>query len=126
MKCLSVKQPFAELIISGRKTIEIRNWKTNYRGELLIHASKIPDKTAINRFKLQEKDLIFGAVIGKVILIDCKAYKTNVEFIKDKKLHLAEDYKAGHHFGFVLKDPIRFKMPLPLNGRLGIFDVAYD
>ena len=38
MKCLSVSQPFAELIILGKKTIELRKWNTNYRGELLIHA----------------------------------------------------------------------------------------
>jgi predicted transcriptional regulator len=32
MKCLSVRQPFAELILSGRKMIELRSWNTNSRG----------------------------------------------------------------------------------------------
>ena len=39
MKCLSLKQPFAELVVSGRKTIELRMWNTRYRGEFLVHAS---------------------------------------------------------------------------------------
>ena len=40
MKCLSVCQPFADLIIQGKKTIELRKWNTKFRGEFLIHASK--------------------------------------------------------------------------------------
>ncbi len=123
MKCLSIKQPFAELIISGKKKIEIRNWKTNYRGELLVHASKVPEFSALNRFKIDVNAIKLGAVIGKVNIVDCKDYKNDAEFLKDKDLHLAEDYKKGHHFGFVLEDPIRFEKPIQLNGRLGIFDV---
>ncbi len=40
MKCLSVCQPFAELIVQGKKTIELRKWNTKFRGEFLIHAAK--------------------------------------------------------------------------------------
>ena len=50
MKALSLKQPFAELIVSGKKTIELRNWNTKFRGKFLIHASKIPDSEAMKRF----------------------------------------------------------------------------
>ncbi len=39
MKALSIKEPFATLIANGDKTIETRSRKTNYRGELFIHAS---------------------------------------------------------------------------------------
>ena len=39
MRVLSVKEPFATLILNGIKKIETRSWKTNYRGELFIHAS---------------------------------------------------------------------------------------
>jgi ASC-1-like (ASCH) protein len=37
-KCLSLRQPYAELIIAGRKTIEPRKWNTQFRGEFLVHA----------------------------------------------------------------------------------------
>jgi hypothetical protein len=40
MKVLSVRQPFASLICAGIKTVENRTWKTPYRGDILIHASK--------------------------------------------------------------------------------------
>lgn len=42
MKALSVKQPYAEQLARGTKRIEYRTWKTNYRGPLLIVASKTP------------------------------------------------------------------------------------
>ncbi len=42
MKALSVKQPWANLIVQGKKTIETRTWPTIYRGDLLICSSKRP------------------------------------------------------------------------------------
>ena len=47
MKALSVKQPWAELIASGRKTIEVRSWGTGHRGPLLIVASLNADPDAV-------------------------------------------------------------------------------
>lgn len=40
MLALSIKQPFASLIIGGVKPLEIRTWKTNYRGPVLIVAGQ--------------------------------------------------------------------------------------
>lgn len=42
MKALSVKQPWANMIASGEKSIETRTWATDYRGELLIVSSRKP------------------------------------------------------------------------------------
>jgi hypothetical protein len=42
MKALTVKQPYAQFIADGQKTIEVRSWVTKYRGELLITASAKP------------------------------------------------------------------------------------
>lgn len=39
MKVLSIKEPFASLISLSIKKIETRSWKTNYKGEIYIHAS---------------------------------------------------------------------------------------
>ena len=36
MKCLSICQPFAELIIQNKKIVELRKWNTNFRGEFLV------------------------------------------------------------------------------------------
>jgi hypothetical protein len=42
MKALSIKQPWASLIASGRKTIELRTWQTKYRGDFIVCASCSP------------------------------------------------------------------------------------
>jgi hypothetical protein len=43
MKELSIRQPWAWLIIAGHKDVENRSWTTTYRGPLLIHAARRPD-----------------------------------------------------------------------------------
>lgn len=43
MKALSIKQPWAALIVHGFKPVENRDWHCNYRGPLLIHAGKQED-----------------------------------------------------------------------------------
>ena len=40
MKAITVLQPWAWLLATGKKRCETRSWKTNYRGEILIHAGK--------------------------------------------------------------------------------------
>ena len=42
IRALSVRQPFANMIASGEKTIETRDWRPNFRGELLIVSTKFP------------------------------------------------------------------------------------
>ena len=124
MKCLSLKQPFADLVIDGKKTIELRGWNTKFRGTLLIQASMKPDVSACERRKIDAKILVVGAIIGKVELYDVKEYKNNKEFVRDKEEHLAlndiSDY--NYKYGFLLKNAVRFDKPMPLKGKLGIFD----
>lgn len=40
MKCITVSQPYASLIASGKKWVENRTWRTAYRGPLAIHAGR--------------------------------------------------------------------------------------
>lgn len=42
MKAISIKNPWATLILQEKKKIEYRTWQTSYRGPLLICASKKP------------------------------------------------------------------------------------
>ena len=44
LKVLTVKNPFAFLILAGVKKYEIRSWNTKYRGQLYIHSAKQPSK----------------------------------------------------------------------------------
>src|SRR3989344_4787890 len=43
LKAISLKQPWANLVASGKKSIETRKWKTPYRGDLVICSSKNPE-----------------------------------------------------------------------------------
>lgn len=122
MKCLSVSQPFADLIVSGKKTIELRKWNTNFRGEFLVHS---PLKIRINDYKRLKisKKLVTGAIIGKVEISDVKKYNLKSEVKADFKKHLASTDFFNRKYGFVLKNPKSFRIPIPYKGKLGFFDV---
>lgn len=86
MKALTIIQPWATLIASGHKMNETRSWKTNYRGEVLIHAGKNPKDYTSGCYiddpdgrHFQEagitpnnfEDLPRGSIIGKATLVNC-------------------------------------------------------
>jgi len=122
LKCLSISQPFADLIISGKKTIELRNWNTSLRGEFLIHA---PLKVRIddcNRLKINKK-FVTGAIIGKVEIYDVKKYNSSKEVTLDRKFHFSVKKFQKKTYGFILKNPRSFRIPIPWKGQLGFFDV---
>ncbi|MFO1533616.1 MAG: ASCH domain-containing protein [Thermoplasmatota archaeon] len=76
---MTIKQPWAELIASGRKSIETRSWPTRYRGPLAIHAGLQGDRDAARRLGY---DLILnvegrsylprGAVVAVADLVDVR------------------------------------------------------
>lgn len=121
MKTLSIKQPWAELIIQGKKTIELRNWNTKFRGRFLIHASKIPDKDAMLKFGFDE--LPVGKIIGEVELIDVKNYNSKESHANDKDKHLVDNFWGN--CGFILINPKRIK-PIDAKGMLGFWDFGFN
>ncbi|MCW8966317.1 MAG: ASCH domain-containing protein [Candidatus Pacearchaeota archaeon] len=118
MKALSLKQPFAEFVVSGKKSIELRKWNTKFRGEFLVHASLSPEKKAMERFGLE--NLPCGFIVGKAKLVDVKKYLDEEEFEKDKNKHLAN--KNWGSFGFALEDAEKFDKPIPAKGKLGFWE----
>ena len=117
MKTLSLKQPFAELVVSEKKTIELRNWNTKFRGKFLIHASKIPDSEAMKRFGFDK--LPVGVIVGEAELVDVKKYENDKEHKKDEKNHLANS--VWGKYGFVLKNVKRVKL-VEARGMLGFWE----
>jgi len=69
---LSLRQPWAELILQGEKTIETRIWNTHFRGEFYIHTSKTIDKEACKRLGIDPDSFVTGAIVGKATLLDVK------------------------------------------------------
>jgi predicted transcriptional regulator len=126
MKCLSLKQPFAELLVSGKKTVELRKWNTKFRGKFLIHSSKKIDKERAKVLGIDYTKLSTGAIIGTAILYNVKKYKSEAEFKKDKSKHYADIKKFdSYKNGFMVKNAHRLRTPLPYPGRLKFFEVEY-
>jgi predicted transcriptional regulator len=123
MKCLSVSQPFASLIVQGKKTIDLRRWNTNFRGEFLIHAPQKIRLEDCKRLKINPKTLVLGAIIGKVEIYEVKKYSSTAELNLDSKKHLASKKFQQSKYGFCLKNAKAFRVPISAKGRLGFFDV---
>ena len=123
MKCLSICQPFAELIIQNKKTIELRKWNTSFRGEFLVHAPIKIRKEECKKIKIKEK-LTTGSIIGKVELYDVKKYESLKEIQKDKNKHFSTKNFQEKIFGFLLTNRKRFGIPIPYKGQLGFLDVC--
>lgn len=128
LKVLSIKEPFASLIKDNIKHIETRSWKTNYRGELYIHASLTNYKKLNARLELmnlvKKIDTNCGYIICKCILKDC--IYMDEEFIKHIKSN-HEEYICGEYsigrYAWVL-DNIKVITPIKAKGKLGIWN--YD
>ncbi len=106
LHALSLKQPWATLLVHGRKSIEVRNWPTARRGHILIHAARVPDPRreawAHVPPELLEAAKLAGGIIGTADLIDCVTYRTPEAFAADRLLHLNDPtwFKPPVLYGF--------------------------
>jgi hypothetical protein len=112
-KVLTVKQPWAFLIVMGIKPVENRDWQTTHRGLLLIHAGQSydPQPDLEREFGIDPKRLTYGAVIGSVELTDIVTDHPSRFFVG--------------RYGWVLQNarPID---PVPLRGQLRIFNAKLN
>ena len=120
MKAISLKPPWAWLMTTGIKKVENRRWSSNYRGPILIHASKTWDQegyefilriaTIYEISILPDKDEhVRGAIIGRANMVDCV------------KSHPSKWFFGP--YGFVWEDAFPLISPIPYRGQLGIFNV---
>jgi hypothetical protein len=104
---LSLKQPWAALLVHGRKTIEVRGWPTARLGRILIHASNKPDPRpevwARVPPDLQSAAQLVGGIVGAGELCKCITYHTAEAFAADQGLHLNDPawYAGKPLYGFV-------------------------
>lgn len=126
MKALSIRQPWAWLILNAGKDIENRDWPARLRGRILIHASKgmtrdeyedaLDTAHAISRTHPFPSgltlpafdDLQRGGIVGSVEIVDCVRESASPWFFGE--------------YGFVLKDPRSLPFQ-PYKGALGFFEV---
>lgn len=128
MKALSIRQPWAQLIVAGIKPVENRSWPTPVRGPILIHASKAFDTEAffwlLNNWQsyglppavddlLRSKTVSGfpqGGIIGTADMVDCVTSHPSPFF--------------GGPFGFVLANAKEIE-PIKMSGRLQFFNVDW-
>ena len=118
MKALSIRQPWASLIVAGIKDVENRTWATKLRGPLAIHAGLY--KESRGRGEVYDAMMAIlcpelpdplprGGIIGTVDLVDV---------VQDSESEWAED--GQYHWLLANPQPLDF---VPVRGRLGLFNV---
>ena len=128
MKALSIRQPWASLIIGkpfaladGKlKDVENRTWSTSFTGPLLIHASSRVDVDAVRsifppfKHRLAESPATWrpylGAIIGQVELVECRRHSPSI-------------WAEAGAWHWVLANPKAFANPIPYKSKLGLFEV---
>lgn len=121
MKALSIRQPWADLILGGYKDIENRTWRTSYRGRFIIHSPRTLDEAMVGSLRFREmiaEDLgleshldyspATGAFLGTAVLLGCTRHSDSSWF--------------HGPWGFEIANPSRFPEPIPGPGALGFFD----
>jgi hypothetical protein len=110
-RALTIRQPWADLIVGGHKDVENRTWSTTYRGRLWIHAAvKVDDSERATRLAHEHGVTVTagGRLLGYVTLADV---------VREHKSVWALD----GHYHWVLTDPVRLVEPIPVKGSQGIW-----
>lgn len=134
MRALTVRQPFASLIVYGNKTLEIRSRRTNHRGQLLICAGAndydgemldpdVPGRVVLCSRYLQESRQLSpkvemfpkGVAVGIVELVDCRP------MTPDDARRACLEYRPGL-FAWEFENPLLIE-PFPVTGNFGLFKV---
>lgn len=126
---LSVKQPWAALLATGIKTVEVRTWPTTRRGTVFLHAAKVSDArshgwTFLTTDELTAAAELGGGIIAVAELIDCVTYSSAEAFAADASRHRNRPdwFRPPRLFGFIFADvrPVPFhRVP----GNTGFFSV---
>ena len=106
---LTVQQPWASLLISGRKDIENRSWNTRHRGLLVIHAAKRIDRDAPSELFEMIGDFPLGALVGSVT-------------VEDVVLDSPSIWARPGSFHWVLGESSMIE-PVPMSGKVSLWSL---
>lgn len=123
MKVLTIKEPWATLIISGYKKYEFRSWKTNYRGKILIHAGKTMEENQKIKFEQYGLEYSKGEIIGEAYITDC--IKVTDTFDKKLKQENSSVYGNSSHnqtYAWKLEHIKKYDVKIPCKGKLGLWN----
>lgn len=110
-KALSVKQPWASLIMFGFKDVENRSWATKRRGSIWIASTATPASPDLCPKDSNVGPL--GVVLGSVEIVDC---------VQDSD----SPWAIPGQWHWVLANPQPLRDPIPAKGRLGFWDFTRE
>lgn len=125
---LSVRQPWATLIVFGIKTIEIRSWGSDQTGEIFIHVGKTVDSREAGWRKISDRMRPFaeltGGLLGAVRLVGSKRYRSRRSFLGDRGRHHnpPDWFRPPWMTGFEMTDARTIEF-VPMRGALGFFSI---
>jgi hypothetical protein len=107
---LSLRQPWATLLVHGLKNVEVRRWHSDRRGRILIHASRRsddrPEAWALVPAELRRSAQLVGGIIGAGKLTGCVSYRSREAFAADRRRHLNDPdwFQPPLLYGFMFED----------------------
>ena len=127
MKAISLRQPWADLVVQGKKTLELRTWTVSHRGPLAIHAAQAVEEAACQAHGLAPGGLTSGALVGVVDLVEIIPLD-EAAFQQQAGAHRAQGFFAPPPggvvlYGWRLENPRPLPHPIPYRGRMGLFSV---
>lgn len=114
MKALSVQPYYATLIATGEKFIELRTWKTSYRGWILICSSS--PKT-----KFERQSMVSGKAVAVANLCDVRPFVDET----DRELSCLDDDESFSGYSWVFDCIIPIE-PFVVKGQQRLFNVDYE
>ena len=128
MKALSIRQPWAWMILHAGKDVENRTWPTDYRGWVAIHAAagcthdefedammwvgtilRPDERLPTEAYRMTFDTLQRGCIVGAAVLHDCVSHQ-----------HRSRWFQGP--YGFLLRDVLVLEKPIPMKGHLGLWE----
>ena len=123
MKALSFHQPRAEQVVRGDKTVDIRTWHVSYRGPLAIHAAATRRADRCRELGFEPEALAYGAIIGIVELVDIRPIDADAYAALQNAHQMDLPFPGEPCYAWFLEAPRRLPDPLPVRGRMRLFEV---
>jgi len=117
IKCISIRQPWASLIVRGEKRIENRTWATRYVGPLLIHAAARRPRGG------GDDPGPLGAIVGACWVAGCLPIAEVRGLIERVAISRSQEPFAAGPLCWLLLRARAFARPIPYRGQLGLFGV---
>ncbi len=126
MKVLTLKQPWASLVANGYKIYEFRSWKTNYRGEIYIHAGCGVDKEELGRVKNYGINFPKKKILCKVTLEDCIEIDDEFNEMVNKLDENVYGRKRRSGYAWKLSNIHKVNVNKEVKGQLGLWNYSDD